>query len=111
VGARETLDREQFPKAVGRRIAELRCWREMTQQQLADKMGIDVSAVQRHERGTHSPTLDTLWRIGKALRVLPIELLYTSNAESEARKGRPSKSAAAARETPEFAVMPRTTPK
>jgi hypothetical protein len=74
-------------------------------------LSIDVSAVQRLERGAHACTLDTLWWVAKALRVPPIELLHVSNVKPEARKGRPSKSTAAARETPDFVVMPRTTPK
>lgn len=111
VAARETLERDEFPRVVGRRIAELRCWRNWTQQQLADKLSIDVSAVQRLERGAHACTLDTLWRVAKSLRVPPVELLYAPNAKAGAKKGRPSKSAAAEREPPGFAVMPRTTPK
>ena len=79
---------ERFTKAVGRRIAELRRARGWTQQALADRLRIDVSALQRLERGAHACTLDTLWKIARALRVEPLQLLVPPSTTAP-RAGRP----------------------
>ncbi len=100
---RETAER--FIKAVGYRVAELRRLRRWTQQQLADRLRIDVSTVQRLERGAHACTLDTLWRLAKALHVEPLQLLVPP-ATTATRAGRPPKSALAQNEVV-FAVLPR----
>jgi transcriptional regulator with XRE-family HTH domain len=81
---------ERFSQAVGRRIAELRRMRAWTQQDLADRMRIDVSAVQRLERGAHAATLHTVWRVARALRVDPVQLLVPPDARAP-RPGRPPK--------------------
>lgn len=51
---------------VGRRIAGVRALRGMTQQQLADKSGASLSAVQRSEQGRYSA--DTLVKISRVLK-------------------------------------------
>lgn len=100
---------ERFTQIVGRRIAELRRHRGWTQQQFADKLRIDVSAVQRIERGAHAPTLGTIWRLAKVLRVEPAQLLVPPAVETETRAGRPPKRAAA-EEAVTFAVLPGVPP-
>ena len=47
----------------------------MTQQQLADQAGISREYLGRLERGQHDPTLGTLERLAKALRVKARDLL------------------------------------
>jgi transcriptional regulator with XRE-family HTH domain len=83
-------DSAAFTKAVGRRTAELRRLALWTQQELADRMAIDVSAMQRIERGAHACTLHTLWRLAAALSVEPFQLL-TPPTIGKARPGRPRK--------------------
>ncbi|MGH7296817.1 MAG: helix-turn-helix domain-containing protein [Polyangiaceae bacterium] len=80
-----------------------------TQQQLADRLRIDVSAMQRLERGTHACTLDTLGRLAKALKCQPIQLLVPPGEASESRSGRPRKNAVAQESTIVWAVVPRLT--
>ena len=47
----------------------------MTQEQLAKAAGVSRGYLARLETGRHSPTLDTLRKIAKALRVRPERLM------------------------------------
>jgi len=51
------------------RLTYLRKERNMTQQVLADTVGIHVTQLRRYEAGTSQPTLDVLKQLAKALRV------------------------------------------
>lgn len=51
------------------RLAATRKQRGLTQQALADAIGIHLSQVRRYEAGTSQPTLDVLKRIAVALSV------------------------------------------
>jgi transcriptional regulator with XRE-family HTH domain len=54
---------------IGARIRSFRHLRELTQAALAERMGMDSSDVSRMEIGVRLPTLPTLRRFAKALRV------------------------------------------
>jgi len=54
---------------VAAQIAKLRTRRKLSQQALADKAGIHRVSLANIERGAKTPTLDTLERLAKALRV------------------------------------------
>ena len=56
-------------KDYGERIAQLRERRGLTQEALADKARIHRVSLANIERGAKLPTLDTLERLAKALRV------------------------------------------
>jgi transcriptional regulator with XRE-family HTH domain len=56
-------------------FAKLRAERKLTQQKLAEEMGMSVSYVSMLERGERTPPLSTLEKIGQALGVDPLELL------------------------------------
>ena len=62
-------------KDVGQRIARLREQRGITQEALADKAGIHRVSLANIERGAKQPTLDSLERLAKALRVSLLDLL------------------------------------
>ncbi|MFD8865988.1 helix-turn-helix domain-containing protein [Streptomyces sp. NPDC059590] len=62
-------------RAVGDRIRELRTWRNLTQEKLADRAGMDRQAVNRIELGHQAPGLDRLIRIADALDVSLTELV------------------------------------
>ncbi|MEU5108331.1 helix-turn-helix transcriptional regulator [Streptomyces sp. NPDC021354] len=62
-------------RAVGDRIRELRRWRNLTQEELADRAGMDRLAVNGIELGYQSPGLDTLIRIAEVLEVPLAELV------------------------------------
>lgn len=55
--------------AVGKRIRRQRRWMDLSQEQLAEMVGVSTSFIGHIERGTRVPSLDTVWRICKALEV------------------------------------------
>ncbi len=59
---------------IGLKIREKRNKRGMTQQQLADNIGVTWEMISRYERGDSSP-LNRIEGISKALKVSPLELL------------------------------------
>lgn len=68
----EDINREYF----GARIAYLRKRRKMTQQQLADEIGIKREHVSRIEAGKYSVGLDIICKVAKALH-MELEFIRT----------------------------------
>ncbi|MEU5608476.1 helix-turn-helix transcriptional regulator [Streptomyces sparsogenes] len=62
-------------RAVGDRIRELRTWRNLTQERLAERADMDRQAVNRIEQAHQAPGLDSLIRIAEALDVPLAELV------------------------------------
>jgi transcriptional regulator with XRE-family HTH domain len=58
-------------RSIGRAIRFARLYRELTQQELAVKLGMDRKTVGRWERGTDMPSLDLLGPLCDTLRVSP----------------------------------------
>lgn len=56
-------------QAMGRRIRKRRRWMDMTQDQLAEKVGVCTSFVGHIERGSRKLSVETLWAICKALEI------------------------------------------
>ncbi|MBE6883669.1 MAG: helix-turn-helix transcriptional regulator [Ruminococcaceae bacterium] len=67
-------------ESVGRKIAELRRKRDMTQMELADKLGISFQAVSNWERGNSMPDISKLPELAELFEVTIDELL---NGESK----------------------------
>jgi transcriptional regulator with XRE-family HTH domain len=61
-------------KKLGRRIAELRRLRKLTQEQLAEAVGCSVEFVSLVERGVNAPSVAGLEKFSKALKVQVREL-------------------------------------
>ena len=59
-----------------KRLAELRKARHLTQQALAEAIGINVSQLKRYEAGTSQPTLDVLRKLAVTLSVSADLLLF-----------------------------------
>ena len=55
-------------KLIGTRIKELRKRAELTQEQLAEKVGLDARHLSRLEVGRNFPSLDSLERIAQAVK-------------------------------------------
>ena len=55
--------------AIRNRIRELRAAREMTQQQLADEVGVTRQTVIAIEQDKYSPSLETAFKVAMALGV------------------------------------------
>ena len=60
---------------VSARLKALRLDRELSQDMLAQKAGLERKTVNRIENGHFSPNLSTLIRVCKALKVKPSEVL------------------------------------
>lgn len=68
-------------KKLGRRIAELRRARKLTQEQLAEAVGCSVAFISLVERGVNAPSVGGLDRFAKVLRVEVWELFTFNKRE------------------------------
>ncbi len=60
---------------LGRRVKELRGERGMSQEQLAERMGANVSYISSVERARENPTVDFLEKLADALEVDLVDLV------------------------------------
>ena len=77
-------------RAVGKRIKIVRQRNGLTQDQLAEQVGLSPKYISGIERGVENPTMDILLRVAKMLGVEPYDLfLFGESEESEKalRKG------------------------
>ena len=65
----------EFPE----RLTALRKERALTQQALADLVGVQVLQIRRYEGGTSQPTLDVIKRLAQALRVSADALVFDAS--------------------------------
>ncbi|MGQ5525673.1 helix-turn-helix domain-containing protein [Chitinimonas sp. PSY-7] len=65
-----------LPMSFPDRLSSLRKEQGLTQQQMADKIGMHVSQLKRYEAGTSQPTIDVFRRIALALNVSADMLLF-----------------------------------
>jgi len=87
----EQISREferQVDRLVAQRIRERRGLLDMTQQELADRVGIAPQQVHRYERGESRVTAGRLAQFAESLRV-PITYFFTMPASPTARRRRP----------------------
>jgi len=66
-------------KAFGKAVREYRLKKHMTQQELADKCGLDISYIGQIERGQRNPTLGVIHALAKVLGVKASDLLREGN--------------------------------
>lgn len=76
---------------VGRRVAELRAAGALTQQNLADAVGLSPQRVREIEAGTHNPSVRTLYRIAEGLGVEVGALFDVPTSRERQGRGRPRK--------------------
>ena len=69
-------------KRLGRRIAELRRARKLTQEQLAEGVGCSVEFISLVERGVNAPSVAGLESFAKVLRV-EVRELFTFSAKHQ----------------------------
>lgn len=67
--------REEFEKAMGRRVARLRREKQLTQAQLAEILDVASETISRLERGISMPSLKTFENISHALNV-PLKAIF-----------------------------------
>lgn len=82
------LDPDRSQKDVGRRIAEVRADRGWTQEQLAERLGIQTNNLQRMELGMQNLTLRSIVRVANGLGV-PLATLFEIPRSRIVRTGRP----------------------
>ena len=85
------MDDREINKFVGMKIKEFRKNKKLTQQDLADLVGVKNSAISNYEQGTRIPKRDFLFRVANALGVsidefFPIQNEETSSTLSEINK-------------------------
>jgi transcriptional regulator with XRE-family HTH domain len=76
---------------VGRRLAELREARGLSQQDLADEMDVTMRYIQSVEHGSQNLTLRSLAGWASILQV-PVAELFASPSTRKRRPGRPKRS-------------------
>ena len=75
----ERAEEKRLAGSLGKRIASARLNADMTQQQLAELLGVGDEAVSRIERGAVMLTLPKLFDIAQALRMRVEELLLAAS--------------------------------
>lgn len=65
------------------RLATLRRQRDLTQQALADHIGIHVSQIRRYEQGKAQPTLDVIRRLTLALNTSADQLIFDNDPTTD----------------------------
>ena len=61
--------RKQFTKRLAIHLRKVRDEKEMTQEDLAFKAGINTAYYSHLERGVYSPTMFVIWKIAEALKI------------------------------------------
>lgn len=75
-------------RGIGRRVAELRVERGLTQARLAETLGVSLQYLQRIESGRENLTVQSLVRLGEALDVNAVDLFAAPTTRAVGR-GRP----------------------
>lgn len=70
---------EPLRKQFGRRVQGLRIAAGVTQEQLADEVGVTIESISNIERGIHGPSFDNLEKLARALKV-PVCRLFEFDA-------------------------------
>jgi transcriptional regulator with XRE-family HTH domain len=77
-------------KQLGQRIADLRKARQLTQTELAKRVGCSVEFISLVERGVNAPSVAGLGEFARALKVEVVDL-FTFERKKRPRKARPAK--------------------
>jgi transcriptional regulator with XRE-family HTH domain len=73
---------ERLAKRLGKNVAERRKQLEWTQEQVAERVGVDAETISRFERGANLPSLLTLEKLSTALRLSVGDLLSKQRPEA-----------------------------
>lgn len=64
------------PMSIAARLITLRKERNLTQQEMADKIGVHVNQIRRYEAGSAQPSLEALKKIALAINVTIDSLVF-----------------------------------
>lgn len=67
---------QEFKKALGKKIQQFRKNKKLTQENLAELIGIEVPSLSNIETGKYAPSIDTLQKLSEVLEVKPWEFYY-----------------------------------
>lgn len=67
--------KRDFAKLIGSRIRDVRKQQGFTQEKLAEAAGYDSAYIGHLETGRYSPSVYTVWRMAKAMKIDLSELL------------------------------------
>lgn len=65
--------------AFANKLTEIRKNKNLTQQELAEKVGVGISQMRRYEKGSSSPTLDVIKNLAITLGVSTDELIFDNS--------------------------------
>lgn len=65
----------QLKENFGKRLQELRVEADITQEMLADEVGVTIESISNIERGIHGPKFENLEKIAVALNI-PVKELF-----------------------------------
>ena len=84
IGADKKRSTANLPLALGAELTDRRTNRGWTQQQLADKLGYDISYIGQVERGEKSPTFRTMMSLAEVFEIKVSQLV--SAAEKRVKR-------------------------
>jgi transcriptional regulator with XRE-family HTH domain len=73
--SQKTAEKQKFAKHIGKRLREVREKKGISQEQLSESAGYYRTYVGHIENGSYSPSVHTMWRLAKVLKVDLGELL------------------------------------
>jgi DNA-binding XRE family transcriptional regulator len=94
--AQLAAEQDRVLRAIGRRLAELRAGKELTQEELAEQLGIAWKYWQRLEAGLHSLSVAQLVKLARIFDVAVTDLLRPPRSMAR-NPGRPPKGSTVAR--------------
>ncbi|MEU1805817.1 helix-turn-helix transcriptional regulator [Streptomyces sp. NPDC019937] len=71
----------QWRHEIGTRMRDARMHRNLTQEALAELVGVERRTILRIELGLHSPSTDRILYIARALDVAPAELMPSADED------------------------------
>lgn len=83
IGRPPTKDAPPF----GQRLSAARRAKDLSQRQLAERLGTTREVIDYYERRAKNPTLDFIERVAEALEVSPADLLGIALARARAKPG------------------------
>ncbi len=67
---------QELKKSLGRQIQKIRKRQKLTQEKLAELIGIEVPSMSNIETGKYAPSIETLQKLSEVLDVKPWEFYY-----------------------------------
>jgi transcriptional regulator with XRE-family HTH domain len=71
----------------GKRLRQVRRERDLTQEQLAEALGVSVEAVSNFERGVHAPSFESLEKLAEVLQVSVYQLFLFPQEGAQSQPG------------------------